>query len=837
MATNTNISNALLKQFEKHRIVFWYDDKQELRADYVALELDGIEKIEIANNELGVKYRILREQPDTKFLLYYEGAKPENINNWLLDIQLAHAEFRTGQTALWLAEMELGIEAVEVVETHGEFYKAAKRRTALKKLLAPLDTLGMIRLKMLAVCAGADARIDAVLESLLDELAGNKDEKIKLISRCGLDPYLWEQMKRCYGYVSETPGMKDFAIELFKSCYAMGTDGPVKLSSDALVFLKRWKDSRRYETAFEALSNEYALVLKVEQDLAGRDFRNLVELDYFEVIDRKVIRDLVGSVEERTISSGDCTLLVRQRRQSHWYSMFEHEYAAVDCAAQFFHALDSAQLSMDSLAEGVERYAVSWYRIDQLYRQFIYHVRRSGQTSLLGSLAGQVESHYSNNYLLKINDRWQQFVDEADQWAIPKVVPQNRFFNIWVKPFLKKKKKVFVIVSDALRYEIGEELLGLIRQEDRFEAKLDPMLSMLPSDTRLGMAALLPNSELSMGGKAGTDVFVDGSSSQGTENRSKILNAAEGWAGKAITAEALLAMPREGEEGYRALFSNHDVVYIYHDRIDSVGHKRASEDQSFEAAKSALKELVQMLRKLSTANVTNMLVTADHGFIYQNCALEESDYLGAEPSGDEIVDRDRRFILGKGLAEGSSFKKFSAADVGLTGDTEMLIPKSINRLRRQGASSRFVHGGASLQEVVVPVLQINKKRRSDLRLVEVDILRGGSSVITSGQLGVAFYQEQPVSDKVHPRTMRAGIYTEAGELISDSHELTFDLTSDNPRERELKVRFVLTRAADEANGQEVVLRLEEKESGTSHYVEYKSLPYTMRRSFASDFDF
>ncbi len=155
----------------------------------------------------------------------------------------------------------------------------------------------------------------------------------------------------------------------------------------------------------------------------------------------------------------------------------------------------------------------------------------------------------------------------------------------------------------------------------------------------------------------------------------------------------------------------------------------------------------------------------------------------------------------------------------------------------KGSGSRYVHGGASLQEVVIPVIQINKKRQSDLTTVEVDILRGASSVITSGQLSVAFYQAQPASDKVQPRLLKAGIYTQDGELISDSHELTFDLTSENPREREMQVRFVLTRKADEANGQDVILRLEEHLPGTSHYREYKSVRYLMRRSFTSDFDF
>jgi hypothetical protein len=155
----------------------------------------------------------------------------------------------------------------------------------------------------------------------------------------------------------------------------------------------------------------------------------------------------------------------------------------------------------------------------------------------------------------------------------------------------------------------------------------------------------------------------------------------------------------------------------------------------------------------------------------------------------------------------------------------------------KGSGSRYVHGGASLQEVVLPVLKINKKRQSDVTAVEVDILRGTSSTISSGQVGVAFYQAQPVTDKVQSRILRAGIYTQAGELISDSHELVFDLASENPRERELQVRFVLTRKADDANEQEVILKLEEKHAGTTHYKEYKSLRYLVRRSFTSDFDF
>ena len=74
-------------------------------------------------------------------------------------------------------------------------------------------------------------------------------------------------------------------------------------------------------------------------------------------------------------------------------------------------------------------------------------------------------------------------------------------------------------------------------------------------------------------------------------------------------------------------------------------------------------------------------------------------------------------------------------------------------------------------------------------------------------------------------------------MISDKHTLTFDLTSDNTREREMKVRFLLSQNSDDSNGKEVVLKLEEQVGSTSHFTEYARMTYQIRRSFSSDFDF
>lgn len=862
---NERIVAALTNLFERHRIVFWYDARRELRPEFETLELPGVAKVEIRQNEYGLKYRVLREEPQQKFLLYHDGPQPPDLEHWLLDVLLAHGEFRTDQAAVWLSELELGYEFIDVVEDHPEFFQAARRRETLKRLLKPDDGPGRIRMKMLAVCAGSDTRLEAILESLLTELAGAEPqtdaqgramgragEKFKLIGRCGLEKHIWEQMRRVFGYESAEPSIHDFVIQLFKDTYYQSFSSPVRfrggkipesapspvtsspLSSDAQVFLKNWKDSRQHAESFEMLSTECADILGVENDLNQRDFRELVDLDCFRLIDQKILSELIREVTSQTVPLNDVIQWVRQRQQGHWYPEFQNLYEAIQFAARFFHALNEIVVEVESLTDGIQRYSRAWFALDQHYRKFIHHARQSGAVSLLSPLIEKVENHYVESYLRKLSDHWQPVVDATPRWEAAPVPLQRDFFEQYVRPFLKKDNKVGVIISDALRFEIADELLSLIRREDRYEAELEPLLSMLPSTTQLGMAALLPNRELAFAEDESGSVLVDGQSARGTANRDKILRQALSGRAAAMKSEKFLGM--KGED-CRALLRDLNVLYLYHNRIDATGDKRETEEQVFETVETALEDFIRLIKKLTAANLNNLLVTADHGFLYQHRPIAESDFCGSEPTGDWIGYRDRRFVLGKGLKEQLGLRKYTVSNLGLTGAMEVQIPKSILRLRLQGSGSRYVHGGATLQEVVIPVLKINKKRQSDLSVVEVEIIRGSTSVITSGQLAVVFYQTQAVTDKVQPRILRAGIFTQGGELISDSRELSFDRPSENPREREISVRFVLKRQAAEVNNQDVFLRLEEKLTGTTHYKEYKSLRYELRRSFTADFDF
>ena len=827
------IAASLRRLFEEHRIVFWYDAAKDMRGEFELLDLPDVVMLEIRNDEFGLKYRMLRQEPETKFLVYKEDAEPPHKDNWLLDIQLATAVFRADQAAMWLAELELPAQFEGIVREHAEFYRAKTRLDALKRLSQPSDTQTQLRMRMLAVCVGAEGGLDTVIEALLDDLAEGDESALKMIDRSGLTKFLWAQVRTVTGYNAPAPDLEDFALSLFQSGYrrALGEDGA--LNTEAQLLFSRWKNNRLHAAKFEALSGRYQALLKIEDDLAGREIRPLIAMDHFDAIDRHLIRQIVHCLAERTVSPVDVLKWVRERRQSHWFRTYEDIYLAIGFATEFQQALADTDLSMSSPANGVKRYVTSWFRIDQLYRKFIQHMQKSGQASLLGELFETVENHYTSQFLLRLNDGWQDQVKTLGEWTIPGYLRQSDFYREEAALYRRKDQKVVVVVSDALRYEVAEELLREIRSLNRFDADLKPMIASLPSYTQLGMASLLPNKDLTLTSEGGVSSF--GESTQGLPAREKILDRGRsGDRVKTLRFEDAFAM--RTDEG-KALFRDHDIVYIYHNRIDAIGDKSSTEGQLADAAADAIADLTTLVRKLTSANFSNILITADHGFLYQHRVLDESDFSIADPQGEAILTRNRRFVVGRGLNATEGMKAFTSAELGLAGDLDVLIPNSINRLRVKGASSRFVHGGAALQEIVIPVLRVGKKREADISQVEVQIIVAGKSLITSGQIAVTFYQAQPVSEKLQARELTAGIFAKDGTLISDEQEMRFDFMAANAREREIPRKFLLSRDADRYNNTTVTLKLRERVGKTSHYQDHASQSFELRRGITTDFDF
>ena len=827
------IEEALHKLFQKHRVVFWYDEKKELDEQFHSLSLPGVEKKEVESNEFEIKYRILKEQPEQKFLLFFRKAQPHITDNWLLDIELSNYVFQTDQMALYLQELELPMHLKELVGQHEEFFKSKERRLKLKEMLPVEYNEDAIRENMLAVVFNVpDASCVSFLLAHFNAYASETDAIDKELERFNLQQFYWDKIRSRYNYKADEPGIYDFLLEVFNANSPAGKKG--NINRESKILLSVWKDAISYQNAFRHLSDKIASDLQVEATMQQMEPEKLLEDDLYRLTDMMIISELSRKLSNGSWSLDETLQIVKVRENKYWFSEFQNFYAALKEAASLL-AFINATLpdKIESFSEGVIAYADELYKADQYYRRFIQYYRKINQNRVLEPLAQKIEKVYSNNWLLPLNNEWQHVVNKLETWKIPPRHAHQRFFDNHIISTLKKGLRMFVIVTDGFRYECGEEFVKKMEKEQRFETALDYACTGLPSYTQLGMAALLPNHKMEVVKSNDSVVLVDGLPASGLAGRVKILEKFDEYKATAINAEDFMKM-NANTEG-REFVKGYDLIYIFHNRVDKTGDEKTTEKKVFEAVQDEMNYLVDIIKKISNMNGTNMLITADHGFIYQNNKLEESDYSVAEYSGD-VWESSRRYVIGKNLKGDVNTLHFKADQLGLVGEAEVLIPKSINRFRKSGSGARYVHGGASLQEIVVPVIKINKKRQDNKRMVEVDIIKS-TDKITTNILALSFLQSELVGGKVLPRTVRAGIVAGDNELISDQFTYHFDATEGSERQREVKHVFhISNKAKNTYKNQRVKLVLEIPVEGSSKWNPYKEFFYTLNIGIDNEFD-
>lgn len=832
------IHDSLRGVLARHRLVFWYDPEKQWTQTLEGFEEPGVNIIRVADNEFAIKVAIHRDRtPGACYLLYFASARPNDVDNWLLDLLLQGHEYKADRASLALQEAGIRYEFLPIVEEHVTFFESDKRASVLRERLTAADDAMSLRRKMMGILAGTEPDVDDILLGLLVKSAPDPGAAVLLeldpVQTClgasGLDVHFWKLVASAFAYASESPTLTDFVTVLFRGANPL--DPNVSLSPHGRVFLQRWKDSQTCCGAYRLWSERMEADLHVVGALTGLDDARAVgDSDVFATFEKFVLHGLVRAFVANA-PSADLLATIEARRMSFWFPAHADGYEAISHAIAFRNAMSALELKIDSIDVGVSRYVNTWHRVDTAYRKFCFYVRRYGQVALMEGVTELVGKTYVNGFLLPLADAWGDQVRPLAKWDSEVHPCQTSFFGTYVQAYLSKKQKVVVVVSDALRFEAAAEFAVQLRMENRWTAELTATLGSLPSYTQLGMAALLPGRERELTLEDGY-VTVDGCSASGVNGRSNVLKAALGNSAAAVQAEAFLEMNTKTEA--RALLSDHDVVYIFHNTIDKIGDSAATEAKTAEAVETAFEELKQILKKVANANVTHMLLTADHGFLFQQSDVLDADDL-ALPAANEWFFKNRRFALGRGIEPNPSVKVFPAAAIGLSGDWSAAFPLALGRFPLKGSGKRFVHGGLSLQEIVVPVVTIHKTRADDTMRVEVDLLRVPSK-LTTGQASLSLYQAQPVAEKVLPRTLRIGVFSLDGVALSEVRTMVFDSADTEPRQREKVLGLTLSRAADAYNNQEVEIRLEELIPGTSQSAVYKSHRVKLHKPFESDFD-
>lgn len=863
------IRDALDDRFirDGERIVFWYDPERAFAEMLPELDPGDVTVLRLDEQSgLAVKVRLELEDTTGRYLLYAPFEPPGYDQDWLLDIRLYSAVFRADRASMLLADLGLAQQSLRPhLAERARFFAGRDRLDRLKKWVDPTDEALDIDRKMIAVLVKADqpaffnlliALADAIPDGHPDQPPPAWEE----LEKYGVEPAFWDLVASHFGYRDETPTLKNLLLRLLvsdfdQSCRAELPESLKSLvlsprgAASAVVCLAQWRDSSTRGASYERLSGHVADAIKLEQHLGSLTIDHLAEVKTFLLVEQVIasrLRDQILDTQQ-TLKPQAIRAIAAQRRDGYWATATLPDTAAAPrrtLSAVYDALLAAAELlalrnqSLGGFAsadpQGVlSAYCRELYRFDHLYRHFCESAdaAEARDWDILKSLRTTVEDAYGNGFIAPLAQEWNRHLQSGllDHWSVDGFPNQHGFYAREVAPVLAKgpDRRVFVIISDAFRYEAARELVSQLNGRYRVAAELSAQLGVLPSYTALGMAALLPHDRLEYAENG--SIRVDDLACNALDLRGKVLASVQGMA---IMADDLMAMKKD--EG-RALINPYRVVYVYHDQIDAVGDKQATESQTFAAVRQAIDTLSDLVSKIvNSLNGNHILVTADHGFLFQETPPGETEKNKIEQKPPGTLLAKKRYLLGRNLpSDPKAHHGATAITAGATGEMEFWIPKGANRFHFVGGA-RFIHGGAMPQEILVPVIRVHhaksadQARKTKIRTVGISVL-GSTFKVTTNRHRFQLIQTEPVGERVKPLTLKAAIYDGAAP-VTTVETLTFDSTS--PDMNQWKKPLSLTLEGRRFDSKKVYhLILRDAETG----VEEARYDVTIDLAFSNDF--
>lgn len=276
------------------------------------------------------------------------------------------------------------------------------------------------------------------------------------------------------------------------------------------------------------------------------------------------------------------------------------------------------------------------------------------------------------------------------------------------------------------------------------------------------------------------------------------------------------------------------LVYVYHNVVDARGDSAATESETFLAVEQAINELDELARKVILQfNTSTVLITADHGFLFQVSKLDAADRTTLVEKPSDTLKSKKRYVIADSLPANPSLWHGSTKNTaGTTSDTHFWIPKGANRFHFVGGA-RFVHGGAMPQEIVVPVVVVQQMRgeKAEQRSKrKVNIISPKSSLrMVNNIQSFDLMQTEAVSEQVLPVTVTVAIY-DGDQSVSSEETVTFDCATDLMSERTRKVKLSLS-GTDFDRRQDYFLVIKDKDFNT----ELERYRVTIDLAFTDDF--
>ncbi len=802
------ITNKLNMEFagEVRKLVFWYDANAEFVDDVDTIGLINAKVLHLeSDNQFYTKYFLECVDTTTNYLVYAPFAKPAIRENHLADTIKYSKEFFADRTSLLTLYLGIDERYKPVIQHYIKFFGEKKRTQAFYDLEIDTFNRNTIEIALMSVlCKCKIPSYEEVLRVVLTDKMNSSEGG----RECGMDhvgfednPYLaefkrydlldafWRQAQDVFGYADEKPTLEKFTMTMFVTYAdkAIPADLPVAWKpflsfkpGNVIAFIDNLMNSYIYGERFDEISRMVYDSLKADTEFRKLPVEALASCGIFAGIDELLIEWATERLELEDVAAklGDTTIpqLTKQRRQGHFGKLYANEYFVLQNA---WNIISGSQYAPSAgLNEMVKNYTSELYKMDRYYRYFYYYLDKLEDSTKFDKLKELVENVYANEYLAKVCTNWNDlFSTELESLQITK---QPDFFSRNVN---YSKDQLVVIISDALRYEVGMTLLEKLQADEKCTATMKTMASTLPSITQYGMAALLPHRSLEL--TEDYSVLVDGQKTDTLEQRQAILQKYKS-ASRCVQYDDIKNL---SVADLRSIFTRQDVVYIYHNQIDARGDKLNTENEVFNACTEAVDEIAALIHRLTTsANRSRFIVTADHGFLYRRNKLSESNKIGSVSNSADVLGR--RYLLS---TEAVSTEGVSATAVGImmqSKDERMVsYPIGTDIFKAPGSGMNYVHGGCSPQEMLIPLIEVKTEKAhvvtTWVQIALVSLISKITNLITS----LDFVQTDAVGETVKETTYRIYFVDGNGEKISNEHLYVADKKDTDTVKRMFRLRF------------------------------------------------
>lgn len=838
-----SIQEKLNEEFKgtERKLIFWYDDKAEFKEDIEILNLDNAKIYHLEKDNLFyTKYFLEIVDKKNSYLIYAPFQKPEDNKNPLADMIYYSKLFYADKISLICSNLNIPERYKEHLSLYSKFWDANVRISAFAALNIERYNTETIDIGMLSVLTGVKV---PSFEEILKQLLTTEDlsEENKLIisySKMGLLEVFWELCNKYLGFSDENPTLYKLVTTLLITYtvqnmkYSVPKGWQQFLSSrknDAAVFVRNFMNNILYKDCYDSLAKTISDNLNVGGTIAGLNVENIINCDTFEEFDYFILTwitdKLVSENLDEKVSDKDILTICKERSSEayHFNKKFYYEYRMLFYAYELIKHAGNFE-KKNNINEIIASYVKNDYKIDNYYRWFYFAYDKLNNPDNYERLRILIENIYSNDFLDSITPEWNEVL--SDKYYKDNTLPrQNDFYNNYLRSSAGKER-IIVIISDALRFECAAELTSKFNDDEKCEAYIEWNLGVLPSYTKLGMASLLPHEDIQFIDE--NKILVDREDCGDLKSRQKILRK---YVPSSVCVNFDEVYKMKVSE-LREVFQGQDIIYIYHNQVDSRGDKASSENEVFNACDEAIVEIHSFVRRLTEAiSATRYIITSDHGFLYKRDKLKESDKVSIK--GNKDFDINKRFIISESPMNLEGTNTLPLNYLSEENASYVTVPVGTDIFKVSGGGQNYVHGGSSLQELIIPVIKVRTERgKKETSFVQV-ILTSISRKITNLTTFLDFIQSESVSDTVKPREIKAYFIDDNGKKISYEVPIIANIKNVSAEKRVFHEKFIFKNRAYNRNEKYYLVLVD----ANDERIEIARHEFMIDIAFADDFGF